>query len=56
MGKLFDLLKPKSYLSRLEDMACHTTLVNALFATSPVLSKATEQPLSYKLLSRATKV
>ena len=22
---LFDLLKPKSYLSRLEDIACHTT-------------------------------
>ena len=57
MGKLFDLLKkPKSYLGRLEGIACHATYVNALFTTSPVLSKATEQLLAYKLLSRTTKV
>ena len=56
MGNLFDLLKPKSYLSRLEEIARHATYVNALFTTSPVLPKATEQLLSYKLLSRTTKV
>ena len=56
-GKLFDLLKkPKSYLSRLEDIARHVTYINALFTTSLVLPKATEQLLSYKLLSRTTKV
>ena len=51
-GKLFDLLKPKSYLSRLQDTARHATSANVLFTTSPVLSKAPEQLLSYKLLSR----
>ena len=55
-GKLFDLLKSKSYLSSLEDIAHHATYVNALFTTSLVLSKASEQLLSYKLLSRTTKV
>ena len=47
MGKTFDLLKPKSYLNRLEDIARHTTLVNALFTTSPILPKTSEQLLSY---------
>ena len=56
MGKLLDLLEPKSYLSRLEDKACHATYVNACFTTSPVLSKPSEQLLSYKRLSRTTKV
>ena len=55
-GKRFDLLKPKSYLSRLEDIARHATQVSTLLTTSPVLSKATERLLSYKLLSRTTKV
>ena len=55
-GKLFHLLKPKCYLNRLEDIARHATYVNALFTTSPVLSKATEQLLSHKLLSRTKKV
>ena len=55
--KLFDLLKkPKTYLSGLENIARHATEVNALFTNSPVLSKATEQLLSYKLLSRTTKI
>ena len=31
MENFFDLLKPKSYLSRLENIACHTTQINALF-------------------------
>ena len=56
MGNLFDLLKPKSYLSRLEEIARHATYVNALFTTSPVLPKDTEQLLSYTLLSRTAKV
>ena len=53
--KLFDLFKPKSYLSRLKDIARHSAEVNILFTTSPVLSKASKQLLSYKLLSRTTK-
>ena len=56
MGKRFDLLKPKSYLSRLEHIAPHATEVNALFTTFPVLSKATEQLLSYKLVCGTTKI
>ena len=56
MGKLFELLKPKSYLSRLEDIARHVTYVNALFTTSPALSKATAQLLYEKVISRTTKV
>ena len=55
-GKIFDLLKPKSYLSRLEDIARHVTYVNALFTTSPALSKATAQLLYEKVISRTTKV
>ena len=55
-GKIFDPLKPKSYLSRLEDIARHVTYVNSLFTTSLVLSKATEKLLSYRLLSSTTKV
>ena len=43
-------------MSRLEDIARYATYVNALFTTSPVFSKATEQLLSYKRLSRTTKV
>ena len=49
-GKIFYLLNPKSYLSWLEDIARHA------ITPSPVLSKVSEQLLSYKLLSRTTKV
>ena len=38
-GKVFDVLKPKSYLSRQKDMAHYVTYVNALFTISPVLWK-----------------
>ena len=54
--KFFDLLKPKSYLSRLEDIVCYATEVYSLFTTSLVLSKASEQLLSDKHLSRTKKV
>ena len=53
-GKVFELLKPKSYLSRLEDIAPHATYINTLFTASPVLSKAFEQALSFKFFSRTT--
>ena len=53
MGKFFNLLKPKSYLSSLENTA-HSTQVNSLFTASPMLLKASEQVLSTKLLSRTT--
>ena len=49
-GKIFYLLNPKCYLSWLEVIARHAT------TPSPVLSKVSEQLLSYKLLSRTTKV
>ena len=53
-GKIFDLLKNESYLTRLEDIARHATYDNAFFTTSPVLFKASEQLFSYKLLSTTT--
>ena len=45
------MLKPKSYLSRLEDIARLATYHNALFTTSPVLSKASENyfPTNFSL-------
>ena len=49
----FDLLKTKSYLSRLEDIA-HATSVDPLFTTFLILLKAFEQQISTKLLSRTT--
>ena len=54
--KNFDLLKTKSYLNRFQDMDRHANYVDGLFSISPVLSKASERLLSYKLLSRTTKV
>ena len=44
-GKIFNMLKPKSYLSKLDDIACHVTYY---------LSKTSEQLLSCKLFSRTT--
>ena len=38
--KFFDLLKPKSYLSRLENIACHTIQINALFTACQKLLKS----------------
>ena len=54
--KSLDLLKPKSYLNKLEDIAHYATYVNALFTTSPVLPKPSEQLFSYKIFPRTTKV